>query len=46
VPRLIDLVRAAMSGAADLIVPLDVDVKTGTTWAAMTAVAGPAPTIV
>jgi len=44
VPRLIDLVRAAMSGAADLIVPLDVDVKTGTTWAAMTKVAAPART--
>jgi DNA polymerase-1 len=43
VPLLVDIVRAAMSGAADLVVPLDVEVKTGLTWAAMTPVGSSEP---
>ena len=34
--RLVPLLRAAMSGAADLVVPLVVDVKIGPNWQAMT----------
>ena len=41
VPAIVDLVRTAMAGAADLIVPLDVDVKVGETWAAMVPYAVP-----
>ena len=38
VEALIPLLRAAMSGAADLAVPLDVDVKIGDNWGDMTPV--------
>jgi DNA polymerase-1 len=39
---LVPLVREAMGGAADLRVPLDVDVKVGRNWQEMTPVAAPA----
>jgi DNA polymerase-1 len=38
VERLIPLLRDAMAGAADLAVPLDVDVKVGINWGEMTPV--------
>ncbi|TMC48868.1 MAG: DNA polymerase I [Chloroflexi bacterium] len=43
VVQLSGLLREAMGSAAQLIVPLDVDVKIGSNWSAVTAVAETAP---
>jgi DNA polymerase-1 len=43
VPQLTGLLREAMGSAAQLIVPLDVDVKIGSNWSAVTPVAETAP---
>jgi DNA polymerase-1 len=43
VEALVALLREAMGGAAELVVPLDVDVKVGDNWRDMTPLPGSAP---